>query len=332
MIRTPDQAVSRCGLKREEYLKEISDHLGRIAHQVEVRTSIRLFDLNIMAEDFYMGFLNLVYGLNLVNLNVAEPNAKAIDLGDSAARKCIQVTSDNSIGKIRDTTTKFDESKRDVDYDELIVLLLTRKKNYKNLPAPSKALLLVKDYTDLIRDIRNYCNTIVQLKTIACFLEEELVKQPQKKSEADELILETFAGNASRYIAQVAEHIVTARQGQVPKQDLDNRDLLEKFKKMKCSSTYKKKFDRHAAFFHAVNEIIETDAIEGGAATIRAIVGIIQNIYSEVLNQSVNGDRVHNQIQASLLRNRNYSAEEITAAETLIFYTINECGIFNESK
>ena len=170
------------------------------------------------------------------------------------------------------------------------------------------------------------------LSNIALFLDEELVKQTQNKREADDLILETFADNASRYIAQVAEHIVANRQGEPPNQDLENQALLEKFEKMKCSFTYKNKFDRHAAFFHAVNDIIETDAVEGGATTIRAIVGIIQNIYSEVLEQSVNGDRVHNQIQASLLRNNNYSAEEVIAAETLIFYTINECGIFNESK
>lgn len=319
-------------MNRDNYLREIADHLGRVAYQVEARNSIRLFDLATAAEDFYKGLLNLVYDLNLVNLNIEKPNTKAIDLGDSAARKCIQVTSENSIGKIRDTVTKFDEDGRDADYDELTVLLLTRKKNYRELPTPSKAVLVAKDYRDLIEDIKNDCDSIELLERIASFLEAELVKKSQDSSEADAKILETFADNASRYIAQVAEHIVVDRQEEFPEQGLDSRELLDKFEKMKCSSTYKRKFDRHAAFFPAVNEIIATDAVEGGAATIRAIIGIIESIYSEILQQSVNGDRAHNQILATLLRNDKHSAEEATAAETLIFYTINECGIFNETK
>ena len=319
-------------MKRDDYLREIADHLGRIAYQVEVRNSIQLFDLNIAAEDFYKGLLNRIYSLELLNINIEEPNAKAIDLGDTEARKCIQVTSDNSIGKIRDTVTKFDEDGRDADYDELTVLLLKKKKDYRTLPTPSKASLLVKDYLDLMKEIRNECDTIDQLSIIVSFLETELVKESRIRSEADAQILVTFADNASRYIAQVAEQIIADKQGKPPLQDLDSRELLDKFKKMKCSSTYKRRFDRYAAFFPAVNEIIATDAVEGGAETIWAIIGIVESIYLEILHQSINGDRIHNQILAALLDNGNYDPEQMTAAETLIFYTINECGIFNETK
>lgn len=319
-------------MNRDDYLREISDHLGRVAYQVEMRNCINLFDLNIAAEDFYKGLLNLVYSLNLVNLNRVEPNAKAIDLGDCSARKCIQVTSDNSIVKIRDTVAKFEEDGRDADYDELTVLLLKKKKKYRELPSLSKANLKVKDYLNLTKDIRENCDSIEKLGEIACYLESELVKEAQSRGEADAQILETFADNASRYIAKVAENIVSSNQNEISDLGLDSEELIEKFQKMKCSHSYKKKFDRHAAFFPAVNDIITTDAVKGGATTIRAIVGIIVSIYSEILDQSVNGDRIHNRILASLIQNGNFSAEEMIATETLIFYTINECGIFNEVK
>lgn len=200
------------------------------------------------------------------------------------------------------------------------------------MPPTSGYALEVKDHLNLIEDIKNDCRDVISLKAIADYLEEELVNSPLARSNADAGILDTFAENASRYIARVAEFIVADRRGELPSQDLNNRDLVEKFAKMKCSCSYRQKFDRHAVFFPAVNEIILTDAVDGGAATIRAIIGLIQNIYAEVLDQSVNGDRIHNQIQAALLRNRSNSAEESIAAETLIFFTINECGIFNEQK
>lgn len=317
-------------LNRDDYLRDISDHLGRMAHQVEVRNSISLFDLNIAAEDFYRGFLNRAYGLNLVNLNAVQPNAKAIDLVDKSERRAFQVTSDTSIGKIRETVRKFEEDGRQADYDFLTMLMLKKKKAYKGLPSPSGYALEVKDHLCLIEDIKNNCEDIQSLKAITEYLEEELVRSPEARSKADDRILDTFADNASRYIAKVAELIVADGVGELPIQDLNNSDLLEKFAKMKCSSSYRHKFDRHAAFFSAVNEIILTDAVDGGAATIRAIVGLIQNIYTEVLDQSLNGDRIHNQIHAALLRNGSCSAEEAIAAETLIFFTINECGIFNE--
>lgn len=303
-----------------------------MAHQVEVRNAISLFDLNIAAEDFYRGFLNRAYSLNLVNLNKVLPNAKAIDLGDKSTRRAFQVTSDTSIEKIRETVRKFEEDGRHKEYNSLTVLMLKKKSAYRALPSPSEYVLEVKDHLDLIKDIKNECEDARTLKSIVEYLEEELVNSPEARSNADALIMDTFADNASRHIAKVAELIVADRGKELPSPDLGTNDLLEKFEKMKCSSSYKHKFDRHAVFFPAVNEIIVTDAVDGGAATIRAIVGLIENIYAEVLDQSLNGDRIHNQIHAALLRNRSYSAEESTAAETLIFFTINECGIFNEKK
>ena len=319
-------------LNRDDYLRDISDYLGRITHQVEVRNAINLFDLNITAEDFYKGLLNKIYDLNLVNLNVAEPNAIAIDLGDKSARQAIQVTSDITIGKIRETVRKFEAGGRHVDYDCLTVLMLKKKSNYRNLPTTTGYALKVKDHRDLIKDVKDNCTSVSSLKAIANYLDEELVKNPEARSTEDAQILDVFANDASRHIAKVAELIVADLPEDAPNNDFNNSGLLEKFAKMKCSSSYRIKFDRHATFFPNVNEIIENDAVEGGAATIRTIVERIENIYAEVLDQSINGDRIHNQILAALLRNKNCSAEESTATEILIFFTINECGIFNEEK
>ena len=45
-------------MNREIYLKQISDTLGILRHQVENRNSIQLYDINILAEDFFKDLLN----------------------------------------------------------------------------------------------------------------------------------------------------------------------------------------------------------------------------------------------------------------------------------
>ena len=123
-------------MNQNNYLGKISDYLGRVSHQVEARNAISLFDLNITAEDFYQGFLNKVYGLSLVNLNTEEKNTKAIDLEDKSKRQSIQVTSDHSIDKIRETVRKFKEDGLQKNYDCLTVLMLKRKRPIGNYRRP----------------------------------------------------------------------------------------------------------------------------------------------------------------------------------------------------
>ena len=94
-------------MNREVYLKNIADDLGILCKQVEIRNAVNLYDINILAEDFYSGLLNIIYGTNYVNKNTIEKNAAAIDLFDIQNRKAIQVTSDNTSEKIKHTIEEF---------------------------------------------------------------------------------------------------------------------------------------------------------------------------------------------------------------------------------
>lgn len=91
---------------------------------------MNLYDINVVAEDFFTGLLNLIYGYKLRNLNVVEKNTPAIDLGDEENRISIQVTSDNSSKKIKETIRKFIEKQSYFKYDRLVILMLTKKKKY----------------------------------------------------------------------------------------------------------------------------------------------------------------------------------------------------------
>lgn len=117
-------------IKKEMYLKDIADNLALLSREVEILNCVNFYDINIVAEDFFAELLNLIYGYNLKNLNVVEKNAIAIDLFDEKKRLCIQVTSDNSSEKIKETIHKFIEKLNYSKYDRLVVLILTKKKKY----------------------------------------------------------------------------------------------------------------------------------------------------------------------------------------------------------
>ncbi len=87
-------------LNKESYLKEVAKSLALLSNEVTILNAINLYDINIVAEDFFPGLLNLIYGYQLKNANDLEKNAPAIDLYDEVNKIAIQVTSDSSSKKI----------------------------------------------------------------------------------------------------------------------------------------------------------------------------------------------------------------------------------------
>ncbi|MCP4146269.1 MAG: SMEK domain-containing protein [bacterium] len=104
---------------------EFEKYVG-LSREVELKASLSLTDINLHAENFYRDLLNLAFGYKLQNINAINPNAAAIDLGDSENRIAIQVTSTSAIAKTRKTVTTFIEKKLYDNYDRLIILNLVK--------------------------------------------------------------------------------------------------------------------------------------------------------------------------------------------------------------
>ena len=117
-------------INKEFYLKNIAEDLALLSREVSILNAVNLYDINIIAEDFFPGLLNLIYGYELKNANHLEKNAPAIDLVDAKNRIAIQVTSDNSSTKIKHTIEEFNKNQAYQLYDRLVVLILTQKKKY----------------------------------------------------------------------------------------------------------------------------------------------------------------------------------------------------------
>ena len=164
-------------LNKEIYLKEVAKSLALLSNEVAILNAINLYDINIVAEDFFPGLLNLIYGYELKNANYLEKNAPAIDLFDETNRIAIQVTSDSSSKKITHTIEEFNKNKSYKSYDRLVVLILTQKKKYTTTFNTDGNFVFDKtkdiwDVEDLMKDIRELDTE--RIKEISNYLSKEL--------------------------------------------------------------------------------------------------------------------------------------------------------------
>lgn len=120
---------------------KLRDVVSRIVLQVELATSQGRTDINLALEDAFIPILSSVYNLpHLVNLNRKQKNYPGIDLGDDHDRVAFQVTSTTSLEKVKATLRQFMDRRYYNTFDELYILMLTRKQASYSQSAISELL------------------------------------------------------------------------------------------------------------------------------------------------------------------------------------------------
>ncbi|MEQ8694472.1 MAG: SMEK domain-containing protein [Gammaproteobacteria bacterium] len=116
-------------MKHIELINQFREESAKLTHEVESSVAMGHFDINKICEDVVCGLFRELYGFeNLRNLNNDEKqNFPGIDLADDDARIAIQVTSDKSLDKVKDTLKKFITHKLYEKYDRVIIYILIRK-------------------------------------------------------------------------------------------------------------------------------------------------------------------------------------------------------------
>jgi len=180
-------------MKRAELLRIVTHYLTHLRMSVEASNSLNLQDLNVHAEAFFRDLLNLALDYRLININIVEKNARAIDLGDEANRIAIQVTSTTDFAKVKHTVGGFIKAKLQRKYDRLIVLIIGTKKRYREtiLGDPSTFSMSVTedvwDIADLLRTIGNL--DLDKLQACQDFLRKELrLSEPRQSNEVRTLM------------------------------------------------------------------------------------------------------------------------------------------------
>lgn len=170
-------------MNRQDYLKSIINSLTWLSTQVSVNNRLNLTDINVHSENFYRDLLNLAFDYNLANINIIDPNAAAIDLGNEGNKFAIQVTSTSSLAKTKHTVTKFIEKGLHEKYDRLVILNITSKITHTAPTVGDKIYSL--NTKDDIWDIGNLAVMINDLELskiqeISNFLNQQLYMKPDE--------------------------------------------------------------------------------------------------------------------------------------------------------
>lgn len=178
---------------REDTINSIIRHLSVLKEEVELRSKVNLQDINVHSEQFYKILLNDIFKYKLENINIVEQNAAVIDLGDNENKIAIQVTSNNSKDKIKETVKAFNDKELYKIYDKLIILIIKDKiKRTDVIENDNFSFDMDKDVMDVPQIIR-YIQGIDELELlykINDWLWNELVTKhydSRKQSKANEV-------------------------------------------------------------------------------------------------------------------------------------------------
>jgi len=122
-------------LKREQLVKDILSFFTHFYVYIELNKGLNFQDVNIVLEDIFKPVFEVLYGCSFINLNLSEVrNFPAIDLGANNGELCIQITSNISRFKIKDTISKFERHELFKSYKNMQIFLLSFKKKGKFKP------------------------------------------------------------------------------------------------------------------------------------------------------------------------------------------------------
>lgn len=161
-------------ISRGVIIGKIIDDFAKLQFQIDLRNKLGLLDLTKVSEDFFKELINIVYDLNLINLNIGRVNEPGIDLGDLSKQIAFQVTSTKTTEKINNTLEKIQDSHLEYYKSIKVIIIGKKQKSYSINPNHLKRVNFdylkdIIDLDDIIRDI--VVLDIVKLEEIYSFFQ-----------------------------------------------------------------------------------------------------------------------------------------------------------------
>lgn len=104
-------------MNRSLYWNLCESRLSVLCTRVEVRGKLNILDFHLHAEDFYLNFLNVLFGYSLKNINQVTQNAAGIDLIDLTNKLVLQVSSTATKAKVESALSKDLKSYKDYRFN-----------------------------------------------------------------------------------------------------------------------------------------------------------------------------------------------------------------------
>lgn len=176
-------------ITEEVEIKELQARLSYWVVQIRMNNGNYLYDGNKLAESLVLKLLNLLYDLNLKDINEEKANAPGIDLGDKAAGVAFQVSSRTDANKVIDTLRKANTYKFAADYPNGIrffVLSDGGKFEFKKIK-PADILSTFDEKRDLVylEDVAKRIKTIYETDEIKFRAIKELLEKEIRYPEQD---------------------------------------------------------------------------------------------------------------------------------------------------
>ncbi len=165
-------------LNRMFYFNYIEEKLNTLAYRIERRSRLNLLELNIHSENFFADLCNIIFDLQLENLNFSSQNIEGIDLIDHKNKIVVQVSSTCTKVKIEDSLSKdIYASYQDYSYKFLSISKNssnslknnTFKNPYRMNFVPKQDIWDVKLLLDKI-----FSQTVCKLRQLYKFIKDEL--------------------------------------------------------------------------------------------------------------------------------------------------------------
>jgi hypothetical protein len=204
---------------RQSYISLIIRRLSYLKTEVTAFNTLNLTDINVIAENFYRDFFNLI-GFKFTNTNFESNNYAHIDLIDTVNKQAIQVTSQNDNIKIKEAIDGFFAKPENKDYKLQILLISKDAKNYRtkfgNNFNHKEDVLDINRLLAIINDITE----IDTIKGIADFLNKNVLTE-RRKTECSEVetimeLINYLSLNKNRVIIDKAINVD-------PKNKIENR-------------------------------------------------------------------------------------------------------------
>lgn len=163
-------------LPRPRNINRIKHRLAELSVALKAGARANLNDDCRVLETICARIFNALFGLNLTNLNLAQPNFPAADLGDRDKRVAFQITVESSADKISGTAAKAAEHNLANDFDTLTIFFLLEKKPAlpKRFTQPPKAPRIdTWDIADLLKQIESI-DDLKAIEAAANILDEEM--------------------------------------------------------------------------------------------------------------------------------------------------------------
>ena len=161
--------------KRDESLLNIRHQLSVLEVEARLNNKVNRQGVNLSAEDILGGLLNLLRDWNLRNANADGQNFPAIDLADWDEGVVVQVSSDTSASKIRETLEKLKNPEfADKEINRLVMMFLKPKLKYTTVFEHDGFELEILDFDDLSSAVEH--KSYAKLQEISAYLDEEVGK------------------------------------------------------------------------------------------------------------------------------------------------------------